>query len=65
MPSAAEIRAGLAAAKDKREEATREMQQWLKAAQGHPDISMGEAARLAGFKSRQGAYELLWRETES
>lgn len=37
---------------------TQELRKWLRTAQEHPDVTMGECAELIGT-TRQGAYEIL------
>lgn len=64
MPTAAEIRAELQAARQLREEGERKRQEgaqaarkWLSAARAHPEISVNEAVELAGV-TRQYAHKV-------
>lgn len=59
------IRNGLRKSAALRLEADALRLRWLKEAQANPDIRMGEAAALAGLKSRQGAYHILRHEKGS
>ncbi len=65
MPSADEIRAGLAKAAQERADAaqrhtraTADLRHWLRAARDNDGLSMSEAAKLGGV-SRKTAYALL------